>query len=188
MQGMNQLPMAQASDDQLRDFAKNSLQIDIGAGADRATLEGTIARAWPHQFILAADEDVREDFSAEQTQAVQPVAGQILSSGGYKDDPIVRLKIGQTDMPGGKDPVPVSVNGDAIVIQRNLVADCPYRFFEALRNAKRIVVDQVLDGPDRGELIETPVTNYPIAEIISQPTPDEIDAWRARTADLPLAA
>jgi hypothetical protein len=180
---MKRILLNDATDTQLRDFAANTLQLDVSAANTRPAVLGLITQAWPNDYIIDLG-TVPDGANADQAQPARSRSAADLGASVY-DDPIVRLKIRQTDQPGGRDPVPVGVNGDVRVIQRDLEADVPFRFFEALNRSERVIVTQNIDvkfgDPAYGDILENRITNYPI-EVIERPSTAEIEAWRERTA------
>ncbi len=178
---MTNTPLAKASDEEIRDFCE-VMQLDISGAKTRTALVGVLGSAWDKDYIPTtkapepqADDEVQA--RAQQTDAVVPSPVQRMTCGDGANDPVVVLKIQKTSMPGGKDPVPVSVNGRAKVIQREMVAHVPYRYFLALEAALREEVTQDFDTSD---LTTDEVTNYPM-QVMAMPDPAEIAAWHKRT-------
>lgn len=174
-------PLAQASDEEIRDFCE-VMQLDVSKAKSRAGLLGVLGSAWDKDYIpttavqaIQADEEL--EAKAQQTDAVVPVATQRVSGGPGANDPIVVLKIQKTSLPGGRDPVPVSVNGVAKVIQRELVAQVPYRFYLALQDALR---EEVTQDFETGDLRTDEVTNYPM-QVMAMPSAEEIAEFHRRT-------
>ncbi len=179
-------PIAKASDAELRDFAELVLQLNAEGCGTRARLLALIRPAWPADYIFveAADAAAAGDGEEPQADAARPQAQvKLAGGGGSKDDPKWLIRISATELTGGKDPVPVGVNGHIVVIQRNMEVEVPHRYIEALRNAVRVSVAQ---DPRTQEFTLSAFTNYPL-EIIERPSRDEIEAFRERTKDLVLA-
>lgn len=172
-----------ATEAQLRDFAEVTLQLGGADKAAPADLKAMVRNAWPNDFIYADVAELPQD-DAEQSEEVRAVAQiKALGSGG-RDDPKWIVEIASTELPGGKDPVPVSVNGHNVLIQRNMPVEIPHRYIEALRKAVRISMRQDLDT---NKTTRTSFTNYPIGIVHDQPTQQEIADWFERTKDLELA-
>lgn len=168
------LPLDNATDDQIRDFAE-TMQVDTSDAKDRAGLIALLGLVWdqPHISVdMPADED-----ALVQDQGVDMPVREEMAGGIGENDPKVRLVISKTPMPGGNDPVPVGHNGRTVVIQRDVEVNLPYRFYLALLDAKR--EDVVQDDRSR-EIFATAYTNYPI-NVLALPGAEEIAAWRART-------
>lgn len=186
---MQNVKITDASDDQIRAFAI-SLQLDedgaVSKAKTRADLLAVLGPAWSMDHILADEPE------AERGDATTPVA-QISLDTGRDDGPMVKFKIMQTDMPGGKHPASPCVNGRMLVMQRGMLIEAPYAYFLVLENAKVGVVEQGADergadgGMRPGALTPTEVTNYPLSEVV-RPPQSEIDAWHARNGGRLLAA
>lgn len=169
----------QASDAELQEFAELTLQLPEAAGAKtRAEVLALIGPAWAQDYIFV---EAAEMTDADETQSdeVRAAAQVKLTGGPGRDDPKWLIRIAATELPGGKDPVPVGVNGHAVVIQRNMEAEVPHRYVVALQNAIRTAVHQ--DQKTR-EFSYSNFTNYPI-EIIQRPSRAEIEEWHERTKD-----
>lgn len=188
MTPMTQLSIDSATDDQLRSFARHTLQIEVADNAERPAIRSAIALAWPQNFILVAADAADASVQAQTRTVENPVGLRLTGTDGY-DDPIAIFKIGQTDMPGGRDPVPVGVNGHTVVMQRLQEIRAPYRFYEALMNATREAIEMVPDEsgrPGKHNVVTTEISNYPV-QAISIPPPHVIAEWRARTAEVEMA-
>lgn len=182
------IPIEDATDDQLREFASLVLALDSTKLGNRQTMLGLIQAAWPQDFITKQVEvdalgQVQDQKSVQDILPQQRLRGSI-----DEDEPRVTVRIMQTEMPGGRDPVPIGVNGVTVVAQRNMDVSMPYRFYLALLNAVRTVVDQIPDpsNPRMRETIEIQVTNYPVT-VVKPADPDAVKAWFERTKDLELA-
>jgi hypothetical protein len=172
-------PITEASDQQLRDFCEMQ-QLDVSDCKSRAELMAVLGPAWEHDYItVLAEPEFDEDERAAMAEQVQGVDGSVikLAGGIGANDPKVRLSIGQTPLPGGKDPVPVGVNGKTLVIQRNMEVEVPYRFYLALQAAIR---EEVTQDEKTGELHVSTITNYPM-QVKALPSEEEIAAWHKRT-------
>lgn len=186
---MQKINITDATDEQIRAFAI-SLQLDedgaIASARDRADLMAVLGPAWSDDYIFAEESD------GERGDTVTPVA-QISLKTGRDDGPLVQFKIMQTEMPGGKHPASPSVNGKMLVMQRGMLLEAPYAYYQVLQHAIVGVVEQGADtaGADGqrrpGDLIPTQVTNYPLSEV-RLPPQHEIDAWHARNGGRLLAA
>ena len=79
-----------------------------------------------------------------------------------RDDTRITIVLDRNDEPGGDQPVPVSVNGRNMFINRGEPSSIRFPFYEALRNAKRHVVEQARIGDPP---IERTVQAYPFQTI-----------------------
>lgn len=168
---MIQLPLDDASDDQIREFIEAN-GVEVGK-ADRPSLLSTLGSFYGLPHIL-----VPAPLEGGEGQSVSTVhePQQRLSGGVGKDDPKVVIEIATTQLPGGQHPVSVAVNGVALVIQRNVKVEIPYRYYLALVNAKNADVSQ--SDPSQPP-VETVSNNYPMT-VHEKPSQGEIDAWHAR--------
>lgn len=171
-----------ASDVELLEFAELTLQLpDAKTASDRATLLGLIRSTWPNDYIFV-DSAATPEADEAQADDVRAMARIKLGEDAPADEPRWIIKISATELPGGKDPVPVGVNGRAVVIQRDMEAEVPHRYVEALQHAVRTAVTQ---DQRTHEFHYTNFTNYPL-EVIERPTRAEIEAWKEKSRDLVL--
>lgn len=171
-------PITEASDQEIRDFCEMQ-QLDVSDCKTRPELMGVLGPAWEHDYItVIAKPELEEDEAAAMAEQIQGVDGSVIKlvGGIGANDPKVRLIVGQTPMPGGKDPVPVAVNGKTLVIQRGMEVELPYRFYLALEAAIR---EEVTQDEKSGELHISTVTNYPL-QVRALPSDEEIANWHAR--------
>lgn len=176
MTAMTRVPMTDTTEDQRRAFAE-SLGLDLSDAKSDADVIALINTAWVNDWISVPE--LRQDqFGNVQADPALPAAQQVFKGGFGAQDPKVRLRIGETELPGGKDPFPIGVNGSIVVVQRKLVVDMPYRYYLALQNAVREVVTQ--DQKTR-ELMVSEVTNYPLVQVIAMPSAEQIADFHART-------
>ena len=174
--------IAEASDQELREFAELTLQLDLSAVGDRGSLLAKLAPAWPADYIFV-DAAVLEAPAEEQTDDVRAQARTQLGGKKYESDPQWLIRINATELPGGKEPVPLGHNGDHLVVQRNTEVQVPHRFIGILRDAVRVSITQ---DPRTQEFSRSNFTNYPF-EVLDKPSRSEIEAFRERTKDLVLA-
>jgi|GEM_PF-6168243 len=178
MTKMIRIPIAKATDAQIRDFC-DVQQLEL-AKTTRSAMLATLSAAWEHDYILAPAPDTPD--ASAPAGAASPQPQQRVSTGLGEDDPKWLVEIGETEMIGGKDPVPVGVNGRAVVLQRNMRIELPHRYKLALDLAIRETVEQ----DERSHEISTSrVRNYPLT-VIEKPSDAAIAAWEKRTAHLEL--
>lgn len=192
MTKMISIPIAGATEQQLRDFA-DVQQYDISSvrPGDIGGLLAVIGAAWPGDSILAVAPEFDTVAAASpfaQETPVSIIAQNSLTGGTGANDPKVIIKIGQTPYPGGKDPVPLGHNGKTVVLQRNLLTELPYRYYLVLLDAMRGDLTQEEDKDGKmGELLDTEFTNYPLQQV-TLPSPEEIRAWHERTDNVLMPA
>ncbi len=187
------IPLEEASREQLFHFARNVLNIEVGDGANNATIKSKIVQAKPDctEIMVPAD-------AAPATASPAPGAGVVAQpaakqSGSltthFRDDPKVRLQIMRTTEANRAKDVQVAVQGDVFLIRRGETVSVPYRVYLALNDA----IEQV--ARDTDEI--NPATGLPIKEWVEQhsypfqvhamPSSEEIAAWEQRVSGLQLA-
>lgn len=164
------LAIKDATPQQLRDFAREHLGIQLPPNAKDETLLAKIKQAWNQEHIFVAEPEEQENppknsverkaaDPAQQAPAVKP-----LEKGG---DPRVNTKvtihIGVTEAPGGDRPVEVAVNGQAMLIPRGEDVEIPWPYYHVLQNA----VQDKYDVDDNGNIIPEPrkVPLYPVSRV-----------------------
>lgn len=176
MAKLDQKKIIQASDAELRDFAELTLQLDLAGATNRHDIEAKIKSTWPQDFILVEVSDM-PDVAEDQDDSARAQARQRVGGLRYQDDPKCLVLISATELPGGKDPVPVGCNGDIVVLQRGMEIELPYRFLGVLLDAVRISVSQ---DPKTLEFSYSKFTNYPL-QVLERPSKQEIAEFKART-------
>lgn len=106
--------------------------LDARHGIKGDDLIALIDAAFPGitEFELVGADDA--DDSPARAVEVEGGGNRELTSG-YRDDPKVIVNIPTDKENGGAHALPVCVNGDHILIKRNIDVAIPYRFYEALR-------------------------------------------------------
>jgi hypothetical protein len=178
MTKMIRIPIATATDAQIRDFC-DVQQVEL-TNTSRSGMLATLSAMWEHDHILAPGAEPGDEMDAREK--VQPVAQQIVSTGLGENDPKWLVEIGETEMIGGKDPVPVGVNGRAVVLQRNMRIELPHRYKIALDLAVRETVEQ---DERTHEISTSRVRAYPLY-IHERPSDADIAQWEKATAGIEL--
>lgn len=148
---MDRIEISKATDEQLRDFATTILGIEIDG------------RWKAPKIIEAINTATGQEMKSIPLVKVQ--TGPALMSGLNTGDPIpskvVKAKapdgqiyerkfymilIPTSDMPGGHDPVPVSVNGRAMFIERGKPQEVPEEYVRALQYAVRDDYPEYTEG------------------------------------------
>lgn len=176
MSKTKKIPVATATDEQLFEYC-DIQQLEL-IERTRSVALAALGVIGHDEIIVAADE------ASEQTASASPSPQMPVPTGLGSGDPIWLIEIGETEMPGGKDPVPVSVNGRALVLQRNMRIPLPHRYKLALDHAVRETVDQDMRT---SEITTSKVRNYPF-QIIERPSEEEIRAWHQRNGGVELGA
>ena len=153
---MKTIPIGEATEAQLRSFARDTLGIEIKATAKFETVRARVETAWNKPEILV-DENEPEPKEATAKATPKPI-----------EKGMVRLILGVTEEAGGKDPVPVGVNGKVMLIPRGIEVEIPYPYFEALSHAVTHVYDPLKDGGMELEPRKVPL--YPFQRLdLNQP-------------------
>ncbi len=146
---MNTININEATGPQLVWFAQNALNIEgIRPNMSKAEMIAKIR-------AVGYDKDTIE---VEDIQPARAKAAEA-SEDGRK---MVKIRIPASDAPGGQDPVPVSVNGSAMLIPRDVDCDVPESYYEALKNAVRLVYTPL---PDGGISAPKEVPAYPFSRL-----------------------
>jgi hypothetical protein len=129
---MNTININEATGPQLVWFAQNALNIE-GIRPNMSKAE-----------MIAKIRAVSYDKDTIEVEDLQPAKVKAADPSDTRDK--VRIIIPASDAPGGQDPVPVSVNGSAMLIPRDQECEVPYPYYEALKNAVRQVYTPLPDG------------------------------------------
>lgn len=186
MNNMEKINLDEATDADVRDFARIFLQIE-GADADAIKkVRADVVKAWPQNFIWKAlpvqalqvvgGTDTKPSLTKEE---IEKKAGAGIAASSSKNDPVVVLTLHRHSGPGGRDPVYLNVNGSALHIARGITQKVPYRYFHDLQNAVQNMVDQ---DEKTLEITNTRTERFP-ATIHSMPTDDEIFAFELLDAN-----
>jgi hypothetical protein len=181
--------LAEATEPQLREFAQNTLGMDVKPGDTPAKLKAAITKAWNQDFIIvgakveAAPLPGHEARPAQVIGQAESVAGNQsaaagaaapLVPGGSNKDPRVKIIIPRQEGPGGDRSVEVAVNGTLILIPRGQPCDVAYRYYEALRNATQTLYDM----DDDSNILSREVPAYPFS-VLEMPPAEAVAAWLA---------
>ncbi|MCH8505362.1 MAG: hypothetical protein LAT50_13685 [Ectothiorhodospiraceae bacterium] len=106
--------------EKLAEYAGESLGI---------VFEDDVSREQMVAEILAAQDNADDEAAQDQ----QDEAEELSKVEVMPNEKRIRLTIHEAEGPGGDKPLPVSVNGVAISIPRNMEVDVPERYIEALK-------------------------------------------------------
>ena len=192
------IAMKDASDEQLRDYAKNVLQLDIHHAAKRATIIGSIYAAQEGDQIQVPADDAPQALQQPAQPVPEPVAPQGSSFANEtrpvsaevaptsksnrldtdsSKDRMICVIVQKQQGKGGDRPAFVSVNGMGILIPRGKPCVIPERYIGAMNDAVQTVVEQ---DPETGELNEydSPSITYQVLAT----TPPEAEWLKGRRA------
>jgi hypothetical protein len=129
---IKRIPIDSASAAQLAAFAALNLGLDVQSGSSANKLRGQInAAGYDKDFIEIDTDEAAASAPRAKAQAFNDYAAGTRPTK-------VRLIIQSQPGPGGDEPVFVSVNGSAMYIPRGKEAEIPYRYYEALNNARSV--------------------------------------------------
>lgn len=171
------IPWAEATLDELKKFAVQVLGIYPAHNVGIEALRSKIRQTYTGDTITIVNVD--QDDGVQVSDA--PPADQVVGDGtalrgtSASRDPKVKITIPETDGPGGKRGVFVSVNGVAMIVPRGKPVDIPYRYYLVLANAVKTVHEQ---DEETQEIISTDVPSYPMG-VNLMPPQAEIDAYYA---------
>lgn len=164
-------PIEKATDAELIEFAEVYLGIETNGAKNRADIIGLIQQTWRGDQIPVEAALVGDDDQDEETKAVARQDIPILNK---YPDPRWLIIIHSTHLPGGSEPVPLTCNGDVVVVNRDEEVPIPHRFMDSLRHAVRITLNQ---DPKTQAISETKFTAYPF-EVLVRPSKSEIEKFR----------
>lgn len=130
MSNQKTVPIAKATAEQLRAFAQDYLGIFPDANAKVEQLRAQVKEAWGKDSIVVGAAAEQPEAAPAGTPPRPVTAAQQPPAKGK-----VKVHIPMTDRPGGREPVPVSVNGRAMLIPRGEECEIPYAYYEVLKNA-----------------------------------------------------
>ena len=142
-----QKPIKEATNEDIRRFAAESLGIEIPTSASRAIILAKIQPVWDKPHITVTE-----------TEAPIVDATAIPKNQDSADDEKVEILIDRSEEAGGDEPVFASVNGRGIYIPRGEPAVIAARYVEVLQRAVKTVFHQVKGS---NELIPREVPLYP---------------------------
>lgn len=177
---LTKIPLAEATTDQLREFAQTTLGISIHPSSKPETALTKINEAWDKDFILVSTPDLLAD-EAEQFDGFAPqVGGPLPVTAGQQPpkDGYVRVLIPQSEAPGGRDAVQLSVNGVAMLVARDKPSDIRYRYLEVLKNAVQAIYDPLPEGGISTTPRMVPTINFQILAY-GKAVPDDDNERRA---------
>lgn len=154
--------------------------LDVRHGIKGDDLIATINAAFPGVTEVEVDED-----DIPQAVPVDATAGRKgTDPAHYSNDPKVTITIPSSDTNGGRAPFPISVNGDSILVSRDVEVKIPYRHYLVLKNAKEEVYTQSFDAGARRYTEHKSIQPAVPFSVTEMPSQAEIAAFHERTKDL----
>ena len=139
MQGYVTVDLQDASVDQLAQFAE-ILGAELPEKQTKGSLLALIEAIRPGGKPLRIPEQTTFHQPASADSAIPPSCYMVVEE--ERDGVMVKrqyvgIRLPETDRPGGKQPVPVSVNGIRFDVPRNMDCWVPMEFYVALDNSRR---------------------------------------------------
>lgn len=159
---MKQIPIAEATAAQLREFARDALGLpDIKDTANKAQLLAQIQAAWdkPHIVVSVVDESL----PARRT-AKAAIAEETPDNHPEKVTVLIHVQ----EEKGGDRPVELSVNGKIMLVPRGVEAEIPWPYYIALKHAEQHFYDPLpVNDQESGGLNPEPrkVMRYPFSRV-----------------------
>ena len=177
------IPVAEATDAQLRSYAETVLGIGFGPnpGIKRDTILRKMADAGFDDTGIWLPDDGPAPDRIQHVAEDAPGGETVIRKGNpdnSRNDPMVNLRIAEQPGAGGNRPVPVGVNGQIMLIPRNKDVDVPWRYFLAMRNAVQMIYETDPNTHELGEGREVPAHSV---QVNTMPSAAEIAAWEERT-------
>lgn len=182
------IPQADASTEQLRIYAGTILGIPLHLSDTRDILVAKILVVDDSGMIpVEVDDDPPQTLGARKLEiggkkpnpyAAPPITDARSRASGlaYNTDPHVVLVIAKEEKEGGDEPVPVSHNGAAMWIPRGQLVEVPYRYYDTLMKAVKMIYTQI---DAAGTLQGREVPAYPV-DVKWKPSDDVIAEWVQR--------
>lgn len=143
-QNLVTVEIADATDEQLREFCRNNLGLPVGDQETRASLEAKIQTTWGKSKITVSE-------GRKKATRIKTEAAAVVDEGGIPVDkrtnmvvePIWEILIPETEEPGGKDPVFLGVNGRGMFVERSVPSEIKHRYYADLVTNTKTVYIQV---------------------------------------------
>lgn len=180
MRKFETVSIADATTDQLRQFAERFLGLPVQDDDDSAVLAKIKAAHEGDTIFIEPDVP-----ATDQTGAPPRAPGDEIKGGGIvgslgRDDPKVTLTLHAEDRDGVvvNRHKEVGCNGVVWLLKRGESITIPYRVFHSLNNAERHVITHTSEGEQREQVVKNTPFN-----IEKMPSADEIAAWHKQTDD-----
>ena len=152
------IQLTDATADQCREFANNTLGLNLPVNTKPETVRAKIAASWDKDFIM-----VEPEAKVDKQEGAAPTP--VTAEQAEVKPKMVRIHINVTEESGGNEDVPVGVNGKVMLIPRGKDVDIPEPYFLVLQNAIAHKWDALPGGGMAPEPRKVPM--YPF-QVISQ--------------------
>ena len=162
------IPLSQAGNADMRAFAKNVCGLNLGfGGIGNDALRAKIAECG-YDSITVQEAPPSPVAPAAGTPPRRPKLepGNVAAAPQKKTAQSKRMiLVARSDDQGGDQPVPVSVNGKAMLIPRGEPVPVPASYVEVLRHAVAYHYDQIDLGGGQSEFRRREVPMYPFQDL-----------------------
>ena len=157
--GMRDVALDEATQDELTWHAKNVLGLDIHPGTGIPKLLAKIKESgWVKENIGVPTEAKPVDGEFMMPEKVEPMKKTLGNDRSGENDQMVTIMIPKQAGPGGDRPVPVGVNGTHILIPREEEVQIASRYVSVLKNA---IQTEYLQNEGTNEVIGRDVMIHP---------------------------
>lgn len=168
---VKKIELAKATKRELEWFVRHVLQLEMDDGDKTvAELRAMVSRAWPQDYIIKPEKSDIYPKQCDSSGQGRPNTFEAeWPEGSGKKRLCCRVVIQKMDpmvYPGGDEPVPVGVNGTAMLIPRGEPVTIPVEYAEVLENAEKFVYSEYDPSSDfgRGGLREPQIVKeYPFS-------------------------
>lgn len=147
------IPIAEATEAELRQFARDTLKLPISEKAKTETVRQKVAAYHEGPITVRIDEETAAAPSTPQVLDTAPA-----NPADPWDEPVT-IVIQKGEEPANQQPVWVSVNGRGMFIKRGVPSTIKRKYVHVLENAVQIVYHQ----DDDGNMIPENVPSYPFS-------------------------
>lgn len=132
---MKKVSIQDATEAQLREFANGTLGLDVHVNAKLETVRAKVQAAWDGPEIMVTD---------EPQEGVPQAIKRNDDGRGEHTHALVMISV--TEDPGGSEPIPLSVNGRAMWVERGKPQAIRAPYYEVLCHAIKKIYDPMPDG------------------------------------------
>ena len=160
------IPLAEAKAPEMRAFAKTHLGITFKFGVSAQEMRAQIMAAWDKPDIVVEEVEAeaapapvaRQKFPTAAKVAADPLPARI---GAPRKRSIL---VARSNESGGDQPVPVAVNGRAMLIPRGERVEVPESYVKVLEHAIEYRYDERDLGNGQKEMVRREVPAYPFQD------------------------
>ena len=160
---MKKIPIREATEKELREFASGTLGMTIKSTAKLETVRARIQAAWDKDEITVPDHEVPETEQEAKDRSVPQAPTPITEAQKPPAEGMVRLIVHVSEEAGGSAAIQLGVNGKIMLVPRGEEVEIPQRFYEVLCHA---ITHKYESMPDGGmDPIPREVSLYPFQRV-----------------------